>query len=102
MGTVQTALGPVSGHALGQTLMHEHIFVLDPDFETNYPGRWKEKERIDDAVRKLEALASHGVQTLVDLTVLGLGRNVARIREAATRVKIKLVVATGLYPFYEL
>ena len=33
MPQVQTARGPVDTAELGQTLMHEHIFVLTPDLD---------------------------------------------------------------------
>jgi predicted metal-dependent phosphotriesterase family hydrolase len=34
---VQTVRGPVDASALGQTLMHERIFVLTADVQQNYP-----------------------------------------------------------------
>jgi phosphotriesterase-related protein len=96
---VETALGPVPAAELGTTLMHEHVFVLDHEIESNYPGRWDELARIEDAVQKLEDVASRGVRTIVDLTVIGLGRYVPRVLEVAKRVDIQIVVATGLYTY---
>jgi phosphotriesterase-related protein len=96
---VETVLGPVAVAALGQTLMHEHVFVLDGEIERNYPGRWNEQVRVDDAVAKLNEVATRGVRTVVDLTVLGLGRYVPRVREIAERVDVHIVVATGLYTY---
>jgi phosphotriesterase-related protein len=96
---VETALGPVAVEALGQTLMHEHVFVLDGEIERNYPGRWNEQVRVDDAVAKLNEVATRGVRTVVDLTVLGLGRYVPRVRQIAERVDVNIVVATGLYTY---
>jgi len=96
---VQTVLGPVPSEELGQTLMHEHVFVLDTEIEDNYPGRWDEQTRREDAVTKLTDLASRGVRTLVDLTVLGLGRYVPRVRDIAGQVDLNIVVATGLYTY---
>ncbi len=99
MPDVQTVLGPVPSEELGQTLMHEHVFVLDTEIEDNYPGRWDEQTRREDAVTKLTDLASRGVRTLVDLTVLGLGRYVPRVRDIAGQVDLNIVVATGLYTY---
>ena len=99
MPHVETVLGPVAVEALGQTLMHEHVFVLDGEIERNYPGRWNEQVRVDDAVAKLNEVATRGVRTVVDLTVLGLGRYVPRVREIAERVDVHIVVATGLYTY---
>jgi phosphotriesterase-related protein len=96
---VQTVKGPVPAAELGPTLMHEHVFVLDHEIEANYPGRWDEQVRREDAVKKLTDLSTRGVRTLVDLTVLGLGRYVPRVREIAEQVDINIVVATGLYTY---
>lgn len=99
MTDVQTVSGPVPAAELGPTLMHEHVFVLDQEIEDNYPGRWHEQTRREDAVQKLTELATRGVRTLVDLTVLGLGRYVPRVRDIAEQVDINIVVATGLYTY---
>ena len=39
MPTVETVRGPVDTAQLGRTYMHEHIFVLTPDVQQNYPER---------------------------------------------------------------
>ena len=46
---------------------------------------------------RLDELMSKGVDTIVDLTVLGLGRNIPRIQQVARRTRIQIVAATGLY-----
>lgn len=84
---------------LGHTLMHEHVFVLDTEIESNYPWEWREDERIRDAVDKLESAYEAGVRTIVDLTVIGLGRDVRRVRTVADQVRVNIVAATGLYTY---
>jgi phosphotriesterase-related protein len=87
MSQVSTVRGPVEAADLGPTYMHEHIFVLTADVQQNYPGEWgSEDERIADAVTKLGALAAQGVRTIVDPTVVGLGRNLPRIQRVAEQV----------------
>ncbi len=99
---IQTATGDISVADLGVTLMHEHIFVLTTEVEQNYPGGWDEEERVADAVRKLRRLKERGVDSLVDLTVVGLGRCIPRIQRIAEQVDLNIVVATGLYVFNDL
>jgi phosphotriesterase-related protein len=94
---VPTVTGDVRSDTLGMTLMHEHIFILAPELEQNYPGTWQEQERIDDAVRKLRAAKSMGIDSIVDLTVLGLGRDIPLIQRVAEQVDVNIVVATGAY-----
>jgi phosphotriesterase-related protein len=97
---VQTVRGPVDTAELGPTLMHEHVFVLTPDVQQNHPEEWgSEDERVADAVRKLTELASRGVRTIVDPTVIGLGRYIPRIQRIAEQVDLNIIVATGLYTY---
>ncbi|MFJ4268671.1 phosphotriesterase [Paenarthrobacter nicotinovorans] len=103
MSSVSTVAGPIDTNRLGTALMHEHIFILTPEIAQNYgAGWWNEDERIEDAVHKLEQLKQRGVDTLVDLTVLGLGRFIPRIQRVSDRIDINIIVATGLYIYSEL
>ncbi|GAB3126377.1 phosphotriesterase-related protein [Tsukamurella serpentis] len=96
--TVPTATGPVDPDELGATLMHEHLFVLTPDVQQNYPGEFGDEDaRIADAVEKLQIAYDAGVRTIVDPTVVGLGRYVPRIRRLAEQTPVRIVVATGIY-----
>jgi len=103
MPSVPTARGPVDTAALGTTLMHEHVFVLDREVSENFPDEWGDEEpRIADAVRRMNELKSRGVDTIVDLTVLGLGRYIPRIRKIAGQTELNIVVATGIYTYCDL
>jgi phosphotriesterase-related protein len=100
-GQVQTVRGPVAAAGLGQVLMHEHVFVLTADVQQNYPDEWgSEDERVADAVRRLSELPGNGISTIVDVTVIGQGRNIPRIKRIADQVPgLNIVVATGVYTF---
>lgn len=100
MPQVQTVRGPVDTAELGQTLMHEHVFVLTADVQQNYPEEWgSEDARVADAVEKLRALSAVGVRTIVDPTVIGLGRYIPRIQRIAEQIDLNIVVATGCYTY---
>ena len=103
MSQVHTVNGPVDSADLGRTYMHEHVFVLTPDVQQNYPDEWGDEDtRVTDAVAKLTALAAQGVQTIVDPTVIGLGRYLPRIQRVAAAVpQLNIVVATGCYTYDE-
>jgi phosphotriesterase-related protein len=85
--------------------MHEHVFVLTPDVQQNH-DEWDEDEQVGQAVEKLTALHAAGYDTIVDPTVIGLGRYIPRITTVAEQVPgLNIVVATGIYtydsaPFY--
>jgi phosphotriesterase-related protein len=107
MSTVETVRGPVDAAELGTTLMHEHVFILQPEALQNYghafgPPYWNEQERLDDGVVKLRAVREAGIRTIVDPTVPGLGRYIPRLQQLNRRVDLNIVVATGVYAFLEL
>jgi phosphotriesterase-related protein len=95
---VPTYRGAISGADLRWTLTHEHLFVLAPELDGEYPDpEWDADAAVETAVRGLDELYGLGVRTLVDLTVPGLGRDVALVRRVAERTPVHLVAATGWY-----
>ncbi len=102
MALVETVRGPVDVDSLGTTLMHEHVFIVNEEIRENFPAGWAEDDRVDDAIAKLTALARRGCQTIVDPTVLGLGRDIHRIRRVADGTDLNIIVATGLYTYNEV
>jgi phosphotriesterase-related protein len=83
--------------------MHEHVFILSPDITANYPEVWgDEAKREDDAIKRLNELKSRGVDSIVDLTVIGMGRYIPRIARVAAATDINIVVATGVYTYNDV
>ena len=78
--------------------MHEHVFVITTEVQQNH-DEWDEEERVADAIAKLRALKDVGFDTVVDLTVIGLGRYIPRIVRIAEQVDINIIVATGVYTY---
>jgi phosphotriesterase-related protein len=92
---------------LGPTLMHEHVFILDPgalaSFGTHFgPSYWDEEVRVADAIAALRRLREAGIESIVDPTAYGLGRDIRRIQRVNEGVDLNIVVATGVYAFVEL
>jgi phosphotriesterase-related protein len=107
LSTVETVRGPVELTQLGPTLMHEHVFVLDPEALQNYghvwgASYWDEDVGVADAVEKLRRLRDGGIHTIVDPTAPGLGRYIPRIQRVNAEVDLNIIVATGVYAFLEL
>ena len=83
--------------------MHEHIFVLDAEIASNYPEDWGgEATRVEGAIERLNELKARGVDTIVDLTVIGLGRYIPRIQTIAAETDLNIIVATGIYTYCDL
>jgi len=98
MSDVATFRGPIGADELGVTLIHEHLFVRNPELELNLPDpEWDRVTALERAVDQLTALHGLGVRTVVDLTVPGLGRDASLVQEVAARVPVHLVASTGWY-----
>jgi len=52
---------------------------------------------VDVATEALAEAREGGVQTIVDLTTMDLGRNVRLVREVATRSGMHVIAATGAW-----
>lgn len=103
MSELNTARGPIDTADIGVTLMHEHVFIMTTEIALNYPEAWgDEEQRVADAVTRLNELKSRGVDTIVDLTVIGLGRYIPRIARVAAQTELNIVVATGLYTYNDV
>ena len=81
--------------------------MLQPEALQNYghvwgESYWDEEARVADAVEKLRALRAVGIETIVDPTAPGLGRDVRRVRRINEQVDLNIVVASGVYAFLEL
>jgi phosphotriesterase-related protein len=99
---VQTLRGALDGAELGRVLMHEHLFTVDPDVARNVETGWDADAGVLRVVERLAELHAAGISTLVDLTVIGLGRDVPLMLRAAGQAQVHVVAATGLYTFYEI
>jgi phosphotriesterase-related protein len=99
--TVPTVTGSVDVTHLGTTLMHEHVFVRAPELQEAFPGfmGWDDETAIADAHRRLTLIKASGVDTIVDLTAPGLGRNVRRVASAVAGTGLNVIVCTGYYTY---
>jgi phosphotriesterase-related protein len=98
MTAIETVRGPIQPEQLGTVLMHEHLFAKNPELEQNYPHpEWDEAAMVQKAIDRLNALKQKGIDTFVDLTVLGLGRFIPRVQQVAAGTEMTIVVATGCY-----
>jgi phosphotriesterase-related protein len=95
---VQTVLGPRDPADLGVTLMHEHLLIGWPGWQTDAAAppfvRSEARKRCVDRMQELKEL---GVSTLVDPCPMDLGRDVELIAEVSEASGVHVVCATGLY-----
>jgi phosphotriesterase-related protein len=99
MAQVQTLRGPIDSSAMGRVLIHEHIFLMDMEYTHNYRQDFFEDATIAKAAARLNALKAAGIDTIIDLTVLGLGRHVPSLIKVAAQTELNIIFSTGAYTF---
>ena len=81
-------LGPVSAAELGVTDSHDHLFLRSPAL----PG-----QEFDDVDKAVAEVSGAGLQTIVEVTPIDLGRNAAAMRAVAERTGVNIIAATGYH-----
>jgi phosphotriesterase-related protein len=98
MGTIATVSGTTTPEMLGKTLMHEHLCVGFPGYEThtNRPGP-SEADRIAICKDRIGELQDLGFSSLLDPCPSDLGRDVELMAKVAVETGFQVICATGLY-----
>ncbi len=101
MAMIETLDGPLDTAQLGTVLMHEHVFNITAEIQMVHPGfnGWNPEVEIPKAQEQLRAVKEAGIDTLVELSPIGLGRSLELIRRASEGSGLNLVLATGLYTY---
>ena len=98
MAALSTVTGTITPQQLGKTLMHEHLVIGYPGWESHStaPGPTR-AEMIAKCVDRIEELKANGFRTLLDPCPNDLGRDVSIMQEVAARTGFQIICATGLY-----
>jgi phosphotriesterase-related protein len=108
MALIPTARGDVVDTAeMGFTLITE--CVVGPrmfEKEMNWSDHtWCERpveERIASTVRQLEEAKAHGVDTISDRVIPGIGRDVRTLKRVAEQTTVNIIVPTGWYTWRDV
>ena len=124
MQMIETVLGPIACDSLGTIAPHEHFFI-DTTFEAQEPKTEearslfnaavsidnidvlrrnpflvKDNMVLDDletAVYEVNRFKKAGGNTIVDLTNIGIKRDLKKIREVSRRTGVNVIAGCGLY-----
>jgi phosphotriesterase-related protein len=104
MGLVPTTAGDIDAGELGVVLMHEHVFIRTEPLQNGWPGfgGWDTEVQVGAARERLSGLRRAGVDTILDMTVPGLGRDPALVARAVAGTGLKVMFATGYYTYDNL
>lgn len=95
---IQTVTGVTTPESLGRTLMHEHLLIGFPGWESD-PANLGESpaEQFDICVDRIEEMRSLGFRSMLDPCPNDLGRDVELMAKVAQKTGFQIVCATGLY-----
>jgi phosphotriesterase-related protein len=104
VATVPTTAGEIDVEDLGVVLMHEHVFIRTEPLHWGWPGfsGWDEETEVAAARERLSLLKRTGVDTVLDMTVPGLGRDPVLVARAVEGTGLKVMLATGYYTYDNL
>jgi phosphotriesterase-related protein len=98
MATVNSVLGPLDTSQLGFTLTHEHVFTASAGIQQTFPELFGDFNRFtEQAVATLTEAREDGIQTIIDLSTLDLGRDVRFLAEMSRRTGVNIIAATGIW-----
>lgn len=88
---IRTVLGDIPPDALGRTDMHEHLLQCSPLL------RGQELDEVERSLAETVELRDAGIDALVELTPIGIGRDPRGVAEIARRSNVNIVLATGIH-----
>ncbi len=94
MGSILTVTGEVPSDEIGAVLMHEHILC---DFYSVSDDLNRLLDDTDLVTTELGYLAATSVRTVVEMTSVGLGRDLRSLRNIALRTGLNVVAGCGWY-----
>jgi len=102
MPTVETVNGPVDAEELGRTLIHEHFRTTDEAARFQFPHMYDEDAEWEAAIADANAVAGHGIKTVVEPSAMFLQRDARFSKRVADESGLNVVLATGVYTYEHL
>lgn len=95
-GTVSTVRGPIDTAKLGLTLSHEHICATSAGIWQAWPQLFGGRAKfVAEAVDILKQAKGEGLDTVVDVTTIDLGRDIRLLEEISRKSGVQVVACTG-------
>ncbi|NAZ83199.1 aryldialkylphosphatase [Kineococcus sp. R8] len=88
---VRTVTGDLPAAQLGRTDAHEHVFLASPQLAG------EEFQDPSKAAEELHLVRASGIDAVVDLTTIGLGRRPADLAAVSAATGVHVVAATGYH-----
>ena len=94
---VQTVTGLIDADRLGFTLAHEHVLISSGGLKENFPFLFDYERTRERIIHELRQAKAGGIDTIVDLTTVDLGRDVELFKDVSLASGVNIVVTTGFW-----
>lgn len=88
---IRTVLGDIKPSKLGRTDVHEHLLMRSPLL------RGDELDDVERSTAEATEMRNAGIDTIVELTPIGLGRDPQNLAKIAENSGLHIVLATGIH-----
>jgi phosphotriesterase-related protein len=96
-GQVETVTGPVGADGLGFTLAHEHVLIGAGGLNENFPFLFDYDRTRERIIRELKEAKAGGIDTIVELTTIDLGRDVELYADVSRASGVNIIATTGFW-----
>ncbi|MFC1919970.1 phosphotriesterase [Chloroflexota bacterium] len=90
-------MGEVKSEDLGIVLVHEHIAAFPRDYDLHPNPEFDEEGALNRVAEEFLALKAYGVNTIMDATPPGFGRNMKYAIQLAEESGLNIILSTGLF-----
>ena len=95
MSLINSVLGPLDTSNLGFTLPHEHLVDSSAGIPTTYNELINRDKALEVATDELTRAHDEGVDTIVEVSPLDLGRDVKLMEQVSRRSGVQFICCTG-------
>jgi len=94
---VNSVLGSLDASKLGFTLSHEHVLISSAGISQVHPEFIDREATIKQGIDDLKQAHSEGLDSIVDLTTMDLGRDIDALEQVSRNSGVNIICATGTW-----
>src|SRR5512136_1562165 len=95
MKKIRTVMGDIVPGELGFTDAHEHL-IMDKDYILKLNPDYR-LDSVEKTSKEVGAFMKAGGSAAVEMTCLGVGRNVLKLQEVARQTGLHIIASTGFH-----
>ncbi len=94
---INTVTGSVRPCDLGATMAHEHVLLTSAGINRTFPELAERERTREKAIAQLTAASEGGLDAIIDVTPMDLGRDIDLLREVSEASGVRIVASTGVW-----